>query len=44
MIRNQLLDMTTIFGPDGIQGKIRFEVLLDKDWDGSVNGGNTDIH
>lgn len=42
--RNQLLDMTTTFDSNGIQGKIRFDVLLDKDWDGSVDGGNTDIH
>lgn len=42
--RNQLLELVTTFGADGIKGQNRFEVFLDKDWNGSVDGGNTNIH
>lgn len=42
--RNQLLDMTTTFDENGINGNIRFEILLGTEWDGSVDGGSTDIH
>lgn len=36
--RNQLAEVTTTFADDGT---FSFEIVLDKDWSGSINGGGT---
>lgn len=40
MIRNQLVEITVTFAPDGT---FTFDVILNKDWEGSINGGGTVI-
>lgn len=40
MIRNQLVEITVTFATDGT---FTFEVILDKDWEGSIDGGGTVI-
>ena len=38
--RNQLAEITTTFADDGT---FTFEIVLDKDWNGSIDGGGTEV-